>query len=87
MNKLGLLSFILMSAGLTMVGCTSTQSPETAHANQQIESVDQSAAQSLSIESGNQNGAAVQTNPALQQAEPQQAIPMGDVPESQQPVQ
>lgn len=88
MNKFGLLSLVLAGASLTMVGCASTQSPESAQATPQTESLDHSAvAQSSSIESSSQNGSAVQADPSLEQAQPIQVSPMGDVPESAQPVQ
>lgn len=87
MNKFGLLSLVLASASLTMVGCASTQSPESAQSTPQTESLDHSAAQSSSIESNTQNGVAVQADPSLEQAEPVQVSPMGDVPESTQPAQ
>ncbi|MBU3845907.1 MAG: molybdenum ABC transporter substrate-binding protein [Candidatus Acinetobacter avistercoris] len=87
MNKLGLLSLVFAGASLTMVGCASTESPETAQSSQQVESVDHSTAQNSTLESSSQNGVAVQSDPMLEQAEPMQATPMGDVPETQQPVQ
>ena len=87
MNKFGLLSLVLAGASLSLVGCASTQSPETAQSTQQTESIDHSAAQSSSIESSPQNGSAVQADPSLEQAEPIQVSPMGDVPESAEPVQ
>lgn len=87
MNKFSLLSLVFASASLTMVGCASTQSPESAQSTPQTESLDHSAANSSSIESNTQNGVAVQADPSLEQAEPVQVSPMGDVPESAQPVQ
>ncbi len=87
MNKLGLLSIVLATASLTMVGCASTQSPETAQNTQQVEQSDTTLAQSATAETDSQNGVAVQSDPSLEQAEPVQVSPASEVPQSGQPTE
>lgn len=83
MKNLGLLSLILAGATLTMVGCESTRSTETAQSSQQM-GQEQAVAQSATVETDAQAGAAVQVDPTLQQAEPVQVSPATDAPESAQ---
>lgn len=83
MKNLGLLSLILAGASLTMVGCESTRSNETAQSSQQM-TQEQAVAQSATVETDAQAGAAVQVDPTLQQAEPVQVSPATDAPESAQ---
>lgn len=84
MKKLALLSLVV-GASVAFVGCASTQTPETAQSSQATES--NTSAQSSSVETDSQNGVAVQVDPTLQQAEPIQVSPVGDVPEATQPAQ
>lgn len=83
MKNLGLLSLILAGASLTMVGCESTRSSETAQSSQQM-TQEQAVVQSATVETDAQAGAAVQVDPTLQQAEPVQVSPATDAPESAQ---
>lgn len=88
MNKLGLLSLLFAGASLTMVGCASNQTPETAQSSAPTTTQsDPSLAQSATTEVDAQGGVAVQADPTLQNAEPVQAAPMEDMPQAEQPVQ
>lgn len=87
MNKLGLFSLILAGASLTMVGCASNSSPETARSTPEPVQTDPSLAQSATTDLDAQNGVAVQADPSLQNAQPIQANPVEDLPQVEQPVQ
>lgn len=87
MNKLGLFSLILAGASLTMVGCASNSTPETAQASPASVQSDASIAQSATTDIDAQNGVAVQADPTLQNAEPIQATPSSELPQSEQPAQ
>ncbi|QIO07578.1 putative periplasmic lipoprotein [Acinetobacter lanii] len=84
MKKLGLLSLILAGASLTMVGCESTKSTETAQSSQQV-GQESAIAQSATVDADVQSGAAVQADPTLQQAEPVQVSPVTDAPSAEAP--
>lgn len=85
MNKLGFLSLILVGASVTMVGCESTTSTETAQTSQQVSQ--DTVAQSATVDATAQSGAAVQADPTLQPAEPVQVSPMGDETQSPESAQ
>lgn len=84
MNKLGLFSLILAGATLTMVGCASNTSPESAQSTPApTTQSDTSLAQSATTEVDAQNGVAVQADPTLQNAEPIQATPAEELPQTE----
>lgn len=87
MNKLSLFSLILAGASLTMVGCASNSSPETALSTPEPVQTDPSLAQSATTDLDTQNGVAVQADPSLQNAQPIQATPVEDLPQVEQPIQ
>lgn len=78
MKNLGLVSLVFAGVTFAIVGCTSTQSPESAQTTQSPDATAPSASTDQSI----QSSPAAQSDSSIQQA-PVQASPL-DVPESSQ---
>ena len=94
MNKFKLMALACTTTAITMVGCTSTPTPEvpeTTSSAVQSSSVQQdatSAAQQAGLESSMQNGVAAQPEAQMNPSAPVQAAPLGQAPDvNEQPAQ